>query len=170
MLFRSNCDGDTGANNLQNFPVITSAVTNSTTTTIQGTLNSTANTRFRIEFFANAACDPSGNGQGQTFLGFTNATTDASCNASFSLSIPNSVVTGPIITATATDSNNNTSEFWPARLPSVRFRQFSSARPRTRSAKASGSISRSRAVVTRVPQRASALPPVIWLARKVATS
>ncbi|PYS62142.1 MAG: hypothetical protein DMF74_14270 [Acidobacteria bacterium] len=121
-----NCDGDTGANNLQNFPVITSAVTNSTTTTIQGTLNSTANTQFRIEFFANAACDPSGNGQGQTFLGFTNATTDASCNASFSLSIPNSVVTGPIITATATDSNNNTSEFSACAspmgtLPTIQF-------------------------------------------------
>src|SRR2546427_13100121 len=97
--------------NKQNLPVNTLGAADSTPTSIPGTLNSTANTQFRIEFFANAACDPSGNGQGQTFLGFTNATTDASCNASFSLSIPNSVVTGPIITATATDSNNNTSEF-----------------------------------------------------------
>ena len=106
-----NCDTDAGSNNLQNFPVITSAMANATTTTIQGTLNSTANTQFRIEFFANAICNSSGNGQGQTFLGFTNATTDASCNANFSFSVPNARLNGPIITATATDANNNTSEF-----------------------------------------------------------
>ncbi len=105
------CDSDVGANNRQNFPIITSAKTDSTTTTIQGTLNSTASTQFRIEFFANDKCDPSGNGQGQTFLGFTNATTDAFCNASFSFSAPNAAITGPLITATATDSNGNTSEF-----------------------------------------------------------
>ena len=102
------CDSDVGPNNLQNFPVITSATANSTTTTIQGTLNSSPNTQFRIEFFANDGCD---NGVGQTFLGFTNAATDASCNASFSFSAPNGAVTGPVITATATDSSNNTSEF-----------------------------------------------------------
>src|SRR6266446_4517279 len=121
-----NCDSDTGPNNLQNFPVLTSAVTNSTTTTIQGILNSTANTQFRIEFFANTTCDPSGNGQGQTFLGFTNTTTDVSCNASFTFSVPNTSVTGPIITATATDANNNTSEFSACAspmgtLPTIQF-------------------------------------------------
>ena len=102
------CDSDTGPNNLQNFPVISSATANSTTTTIQGTLNSSPNTQFRIECFANDACD---NGVGQIFLGFTNAVSDTSCNASFSFSVPNSSVTGPVITATATDSSNNTSEF-----------------------------------------------------------
>src|SRR5207237_6805805 len=121
-----NCDSDTGPNNLQNFPIITSATANSTTTTIQGTLNSTAGTQFRIEFFANASCDPSGNGEGQTFLGFTNTTTDASCNANFSFSIPNASVTGPIITTTATDPSNNTSEFSACRtlvglFPTIQF-------------------------------------------------
>jgi len=105
------CDSDVGANNRQNFPIITSAKTDPNTTTIQGTLNSTANTQLRIEFFANASCNPASNGEGQTFLGFTNATTDASCNASFSFSAPNAAITGPVITATATDSNGNTSEF-----------------------------------------------------------
>src|SRR5207237_2344465 len=112
-----NCDSDTGPNNLQNFPIITSATANSTTTTIQGTLNSTAGTQFRIEFFANAACDPSGNGEGQTFLGFLNTTTDASCNANFSFSFPNASAPGPIITATATDPNNHTSEFSACATP-----------------------------------------------------
>ena len=42
-------DADFGANNIQNFPVLTSAVDNGTTLTVQGTLNSLANTTFRIE-------------------------------------------------------------------------------------------------------------------------
>ena len=69
------CDADTGANNLQNFPVITSASIAAGNVTISGTLNSIANRTFRIEFFSSSACDPSGNGEGQTYLGFTTLTT-----------------------------------------------------------------------------------------------
>src|SRR5205823_12114985 len=75
-------DGDTGANNLQNFPVLTSASMVGGNTTIQGTFNSTASTNnFTIEFFANAACDASGNGEGKRFLGSTTVNTNASGNA-----------------------------------------------------------------------------------------
>ena len=103
-------DADTGANNLQNFPVLTSAVSGSTI--IQGTLNSTASsTQFRLEFFSNTSCDPSGNGEGETFLGFTDVTTDGSGNVSFAVTFTATVSTSQFITATATDSNNNTSEF-----------------------------------------------------------
>lgn len=113
------CDVDSGPNNLQNFPVITSITTGATDTTISGTLNSTASTQFRIEFFASASCDASGNGQGQTFLGSTNVTTDGSCNASFMFVVPNSSITGADITATATDPNNNTSEFSSCAIDTV---------------------------------------------------
>jgi len=51
------CDGDTGANNLQDFPVLTSLSSSAGNTTIQGTLNSSPNTTFTIEFFSNAAPD-----------------------------------------------------------------------------------------------------------------
>ena len=105
------CDADTGGNNLQNFPVITSVTPGTTNTTIAGTLNSTAGTQFRIEFYANTSCDPAGSGEGKTFLGSTNVTTDGSCNATFNLVVANAAITGPMITATATDPNNNTSEF-----------------------------------------------------------
>ncbi|HEY0725101.1 MAG TPA: hypothetical protein VGD41_14110, partial [Pyrinomonadaceae bacterium] len=46
-----NCDGDTGPNNLQNYPVLTSAISGGGSTNIQGSLNSAPNTTFRVEFF-----------------------------------------------------------------------------------------------------------------------
>ena len=81
-------DPDTGPNNLQNFPVLTSVSSGGGNTTIIGTLNSNANTTYRIEFFANDTLDPSGNGEGQSFLGSTNVTTDGSGNASFNVIVP----------------------------------------------------------------------------------
>ena len=104
-------DGDTGPNNLQNFPVITAAMSAGGTTTVQGTLNSTANTQFRIEFFANPTCDDSGNGQGQTFLGSTTVNTDASGNTTFNPTLATAAGNGFAITATATNPTGNTSEF-----------------------------------------------------------
>ncbi|MBE9128186.1 MULTISPECIES: S8 family serine peptidase [unclassified Coleofasciculus] len=103
-------DGDVGANNLQNFPVLTSATSSGNSTTIQGTLNSTPNDTFRLEFFSNSSLDPSGYGEGETFLGFQDVTTDSSGNANFTLNLPEGSV-GQFITATATDPDNNTSEF-----------------------------------------------------------
>jgi len=105
-------DDDIGPNNLQNFPVLTNASTGGGMTTISGSLNSTANTIFRVEFFANAAADPSSYGQGQTFLGAQDVTTDGSGNVAFNAVLSAVPPIGQaIITATATDPGNNTSEF-----------------------------------------------------------
>lgn len=104
-------DPDTGPNNLQNFPIVTSAASNASTTTVGGTLNSEASKTYRLEFFSNSACDPSGNGEGQAFLGSTSATTDGSGNANFTASLQTPSTVGHVVTATATDPNNNTSEF-----------------------------------------------------------
>ncbi len=105
-------DGDAGANDLQNFPVLTSAVTGGGTgVTVVGTLDSAANAAFRVEFFANTACDPSGNGEGETFLGAATASTDGSGSAVFVVGLTKAVLPGAVITATATDPANNTSEF-----------------------------------------------------------
>lgn len=103
-------DGDTGANNLQNFPVLSSAQSNGGIV-IKGTLNSTLNTVFRLEFFANGACDPSGHGEGERFLGSTTVATDSSGNVGFTVGFPISGIVGQQITATATDPGNSTSEF-----------------------------------------------------------
>ena len=92
-------DGDTGANNLQNFPVLTSAVTTGTQITVTGTLNSTASTSFRIEFYANATGDGTGYGEGQTLIGVTDVTTNGSGNASFSPTLSATVSAGSAISA-----------------------------------------------------------------------
>ena len=101
-------DGDTGANNLQNFPVLTQATTNGSNTTVAGTFNSTASTTFTLQFFSNPASDAN---EGRTLLATTDVTTDGSGNASFSLNTLPVVAVGNYITATATDPNGNTSEF-----------------------------------------------------------
>jgi uncharacterized repeat protein (TIGR01451 family) len=94
-------DGDTGPNNYQNFPSLTPRMDGSK----QWLLTSTPNTTFTVEFFSNTACHSTGQGEGTTFMSSTTATTDASGDAT---------VSGPsssLVTATATDPNNNTSEF-----------------------------------------------------------
>jgi hypothetical protein len=104
-------DGDTGANELQNFPDLTSASAEGGTTTIEGSLSSQANESYRIEFFSSPACDPSGYGEGEVFLGATSETTNGSGLVPFSVELPVSVAPGEVVTATATDEGNNTSEF-----------------------------------------------------------
>lgn len=104
-------DADTGPNNLQNFPVLTSAYTALNVFMAAGTLNSEADLAYRVEFFANDVCDPSGNGEGQTFLGWTAAMTDDSGDAAFNVDLAVHVEAGKFITATATSLDNDTSEF-----------------------------------------------------------
>jgi hypothetical protein len=107
------CDGDGGANGLQNFPVLTSATSGVGGTTIAGALDSTASTTFRIEFFSSPACDDSiPNGEGRTFIGATTVNTPLiDCVVPFNSTFPVAVPVGSVITATATDQFNNTSEF-----------------------------------------------------------
>jgi titin len=105
-------DPDTGPNGLQNKPVLTSAKTSSTSTTVRGTLNSTPNKTFRVEFFSS----PLGTGdEGQALRGQKSVTTDGSGNASFAFSSTNKVEVGRRMTATATDPAGNTSEFSAAK-------------------------------------------------------
>jgi hypothetical protein len=105
------CDADGGANNSQNYPVLTSVSSDGTSTHIQGTLNSVSSTDYRIEFFVNDACNSFGNGDGKTFIGFATATTNGSCTAPVDVVLPVGVDASQVVTATATDPGGNTSEF-----------------------------------------------------------
>ncbi len=119
-------DKDTGANLLQNYPLITSVTELNLGTRIQGTLASTPSSSFRLEFFSNPERDEdtfggvqSGFfGEGKTYIGAQNVTTDASGNVTFTLDLPMLPAGQPFVTATATDITdsgsglrNNTSEF-----------------------------------------------------------
>ncbi len=103
-------DNDTGANDLQNYPVLQSAAAGKGTT-IVGTLTSTPNTSFHIHLFANDTCDESGYGEAKTYFGANNVTTDALGNTSFEHVTASNLV-GKFITATTTNNvTSNTSEF-----------------------------------------------------------
>jgi CSLREA domain-containing protein len=99
-------DENDGPNNLQNFPVLVSAKTGGETT-IKGRLNSAPNTTFALQFFSN----PPGGNEGKKFIGQKRVTTGADGNVSFTKEINPAVAAGRTITATATDSGGNTSEF-----------------------------------------------------------
>ena len=98
-------DADTGPNNLQNFPVITTAIISGNQAVISGTLNSVASSSFAIDVYRNATADASGYGEGQVYVGTsTTVTTDANGNGSFSVTDANypSGSSAQYYTATAT--------------------------------------------------------------------
>jgi len=106
-------DLDAGANNRQNFPRITEVRTVGADTSIGALLNSTPNTTYRIEFFASAAADPSGHGEGQLYLGSVDVTTDDFGNAAATF---NYIGALPFIHLSTTATNlatGDTSEFGP---------------------------------------------------------
>lgn len=105
-------DSDAGANSLQNFPVLISASARGSQVTISGTLNSAASTTYRIEFFVSSTEDGSGHGEGETYLGSYDVSTDGSGAASFTAVLSGLVASGQFISATSTDvSAGDTSEF-----------------------------------------------------------
>jgi hypothetical protein len=96
-----------GANLSQVAPVLTSVHAVSTGTQVTGGLNSTADTTFTLEFFANTTTGPSG----RYFLGSTVVTTNTLGIATFIFSGKSLPSGASYVTATATDPVNNTSEF-----------------------------------------------------------
>jgi hypothetical protein len=102
-------DEDTGANGLQNHPVLSSARKSATgTTTIKGSFNSTPDKTFQVQFFSN----PEGTNEGKTLLGSESVSTNGTGNASIAFSTKKTIRLGQNITATATStSTGDTSEF-----------------------------------------------------------
>jgi hypothetical protein len=96
-----NKDVDTGANNLQNCPVLSSATV--ATNVVAGTFNSTPNSTFAIEVLRRT-----GSGLA-TVVGTLSVTTDASGNASISVTATG-LAAGDVVYATATSSSGDTSE------------------------------------------------------------
>lgn len=80
--------------------------------TVSGTLDGQPNSTFHVDLYRNQQCDPSGYGEGQEYLYTIDVSTDASGQSEFSVDLPPAaVLPGDYITATATDAEDNTSEF-----------------------------------------------------------
>jgi parallel beta-helix repeat protein len=96
-----------GANLNQAAPVLTSVVTKPLTIQVAGHLTSKPNTTFTIQLFASYTNNSSGN----IFLGSLTVSTNAAGVAAFTYNGTRPPAGASFITATATDPNNNTSQF-----------------------------------------------------------
>jgi len=104
-------DGDSGPNDLVNFPVIASAVANrgTGTTTVAGSVDTASPEQGVVELFASSQPDPSGYGEGELFLGAVVPAADGSFTATVAGQPAESVTT-----AAFTDGAGSTSELGPA--------------------------------------------------------
>ena len=104
-------DADTGANDLQNSPIIT-GVDYGPPTVVHATLNSAPSTTYDVDFYANAVCvtRPTAFLQGRDYVGSTQVTTNGSGTATIDLSLATPLAVGQSVTAMATDPEGNTSE------------------------------------------------------------
>ncbi len=101
----------TGPNNYENYPVITAVTSTGGMTTVMGSLESTANTTFMLDFYTLSSSNASGYGEGRYVLGSGPVPIDASGTAHFTFSFPTPATGVQFVTATATDPAGNTSEF-----------------------------------------------------------
>ena len=70
---------------------------------------------YTIQFYASTAADAAGFAEGQTYLGSTTVTTNATGQVNISFGVPAPIPSGQLVTATATDPSGNVSEFSPSR-------------------------------------------------------
>lgn len=113
-------DPDVTSNVLMNFPVISSVTSTNGQATITYNLDindaEPGATGYRVEFFANDSADPSGHGQGQTYIGSDTVAGDVT-GQQVTITLPNGVDGSKYITATTTmtdessDGFGHTSEF-----------------------------------------------------------
>ena len=100
------------------FPQLTSAARVAGGTKIEGTINLGSPTvAYTIEFFSNLAADPSGAGEGRTFLGSATGSTNGNGVGTISTTLPVAVPVGQFITATVTSSANNTTRGFSNAIP-----------------------------------------------------
>jgi hypothetical protein len=102
-----------GPNNWQPFPVL-SQVLPGDTTEVKGTFQGQPNKTYLLDFYLNTQADQSGFGQGQTYVGTAQITTNASGTFSLDQSFFVAAMASDLLTVTATDLAGNTSEFSPA--------------------------------------------------------
>lgn len=100
-------DNDTGPNNLQNYPTLSSA---ENTGRIQGTFFGFNSSTYTIDIYQSDNCNASGHGEGQAHLDTFTLTAGAGADAIDRIISPPPTI-GNYLTAVATDPNGDTSEF-----------------------------------------------------------
>jgi hypothetical protein len=86
-------------------PVITSVVTSGSGLKVEGTVAGPANSPIRVEVFGSSTADPSGFGEGATFLGTVTVVTSAAGTAPFTLTVATNVSISA--TSQATDTGDS---------------------------------------------------------------
>ncbi|QBB71950.1 hypothetical protein ELE36_17160 [Pseudolysobacter antarcticus] len=115
-----NGDGDSGANNMQNFPLVRgllfstapAAGATNVAASISATLNGQSGNNIRIDAYFSDSCTSAGRGSAQQYLGtVTTGIGISASDASFTLGVtlPN-MQAGSNVSLTATDAGGNTSE------------------------------------------------------------
>ncbi len=104
-------DTDTGANAMQNYPVLDSLRRFPQYTEVFGYLITSPSRSYRVEFFADSVGDATGYGQGMRYLGSAQLQTGPPGTNTFEVSLPAVVSPSEAVTSTATDDSGNTSEF-----------------------------------------------------------
>lgn len=111
-------DTDTGPNDMLNSPGYTQITEGGGNTEVDFSIDVPAG-QYRIEFFSNTVADPSGIGEGETYLGYTNITSDGSGLEEFSHTLSGTGHANLALTATEIDPSTpsgfgSTSEFGAA--------------------------------------------------------
>jgi len=109
-------DADTGPNNLQNHPDLDSVRISGPGAVVYGTLMSAPLNSYAVDLYTSDDADSSGFGEGKTLTATQAVMTDAGGITHFSFSLSSYTGQNPL-TATATDTGRNTSEFSIALLP-----------------------------------------------------
>jgi trimeric autotransporter adhesin len=109
-------DADTGANDMQNFAVLTGATRDGASITLSGYLRTFANDSFRLDFYRSDACRTFGGvarGDARYYVGRSSVATDANGFGHFSVLLPIGIGNAGSVSAVATATNGDTSEVGP---------------------------------------------------------
>lgn len=118
-------DADTGANDLQNRPTLTSAEVYETSTKVVGSLDSAASTSYRVDFFVTDGATAAASTTGPRWVGSKDVTTDGSGDVDFTVYLGETLAAGEYVVATAAElisgERQSTSEFAAAALITQSF-------------------------------------------------
>ena len=99
---------------------LTSSTSTTANSTVQGVLGGLPGQTYQVDVYNNLAADPSGYGEGQTYVGTISVIIGPGGLSTFSQTFPTPLGANPILTATATDLLGTTSEYsasFPNNLP-----------------------------------------------------